>query len=62
MLNKVKEEEEKSRRVIFIHLKLIILFSKLVLNLYIIFVQLNLSLIHFFIVSLSNLIIENLIE
>ncbi len=62
MLNKVKEEEEKSRRVIFIHLKLIILFSKLVLNLYIIFVQLNLSLIHFFIISLSNLIIENLIE
>jgi len=62
MLNKVKEEEEKSRRVIFIHLKLIILFSKLVLNLYIIFVRLNLSLIHFFIASLSNLIIENLIE
>jgi len=63
MFDKAKEEEEeKSKHVIFSHLKLIISFSKLVLNLYIIFIQLNLSLIHFFIASLSNLITENLIK
>jgi hypothetical protein len=61
MLDKVKRDR-KERRVISSHLKLTLCFSKLVLNLYIIFIQLYLSSINVFIASLSNLFTRNLVE
>jgi len=60
-LEKVRRDR-KERRVIFSHLKLTLCFSKLVLNLYIIFIQLYLSSIDVFIMSLSNLFIKNLVK
>jgi hypothetical protein len=50
------------RRVISSHLKLTLCFSKLVLNLYIIFIQLYFSSIDVLITSLSNLFTRNLVE
>jgi len=61
MFDKVKKNR-KERCVIFNHLKLTLCFSKLVLNLYIIFIQLYLNSIDVFITSLSNLFIKNLVE
>jgi hypothetical protein len=61
MLDKARRDR-KERCVISSHLKLTLCFNKLVLNLYIIFIQLYLSLIDVFIASLSNLFTRNLVE